>query len=154
VSALRPAAILGALLLAGCTTTTTTVVAPVTTFNQPVPRIVEVAPARVQSFTTVSGSRRIFARLISLNPDCSLIGYADISVTSPPTHGVVTTERGRFYPNFPPTNQRYDCNLKPQPGVAALYQSDQGYTGMDSVTLDILFPDGIDRRVAVAITVK
>jgi hypothetical protein len=142
---MRGTVMVGALLLAGCTTNTAVIV----------PMVVAPQSGRLPlEFTVLSGQPTMLRRVFMLNADCSVSSYPAIRVTSTPTHGYVTIARGAYYPNYPLTNQRYACNLKPQAGVAVFYQSDLGYLGPDNMTLDVIRADGVDRTLDYHLIVK
>jgi hypothetical protein len=139
------ATLLGALLLAGCTTNTAIIV-PVVVAPQ--------SGTFALDFSVASGKRAMLRKVFDLNADCSLAAYADIRVKTPPGHGTVTIVQGDYYPDYPLGNQRYTCNLKRQAGMAAFYQSDPGYVGPDSLTLEIVNPAGGDRILHYHLSVK
>jgi hypothetical protein len=72
---MRGAAVVGALLLGGCTTNTAVII-PVVVTPQSGPLPVE--------FTVVSGQRTMLRRVFMLHADCSLSSYPDVRVTVPP----------------------------------------------------------------------
>ena len=139
------AALFVALMLTGCTTNTAIIV----------PVVVGQQSGRIPlEFAVVSGKRTMLRRLFELHADCSLAAYADVRLTTPPAHGALTIEQGRYYPDYPSGDQRYACNLKPQAGIAAFYQSDPGYVGPDSLTVQVIRSDGIDRTLDYHLDVK
>jgi hypothetical protein len=89
-----------------------------------------------------------------LNPDCSPIGEPAVRLTKPADHGAVTVRAGEGYTNFAPANSRNHCNYRPTPGVNAIYTAERGYTGPDTVVLDIIFPTGEERQFAYNLNVK
>jgi hypothetical protein len=125
--------VLGALMLTGCTTNTAIIV----------PVIVGQPSGRIPlEFAVASGKRTMLRRVFALHADCSLGAYASMRPMTQPLHGTLTIEQGRFYPSYPPGDQRYACNLKPQAGVAVFYQSDPGYVGPDGATIEVVRPNG------------
>jgi hypothetical protein len=61
---------------------------------------------------------------------------------------------GEGYTNFVQTNPRNHCNYRPTPGVNATYTAERGYTGPDSVALDIIFQTGEERQFTYNLSVK
>ena len=61
---------------------------------------------------------------------------------------------GEGYTSFVQTNPRVHCNYRPTPGVNATYTAERGYTGPDSVALDIIFQTGEERQYAYNLSVK
>ena len=90
----------------------------------------------------------------AINPDCSLIGLADVRVLEQPHDGDVVVENGTGFPNFPRENQRYECNKLKSEGVSVLYEPRPGFKGSDSVMLDIIFPRGQEIKRRYSIEVK
>ncbi|MCB8883441.1 hypothetical protein ACELLULO517_24550 [Acidisoma cellulosilytica] len=123
------------LLLAGCAVNASTIVAPR-------PSASADSDAVTVNATVAAGRQVQLNKIFFLNPDCTLIGYAEIRVGAAPAHGTVTVQQGDFYAAYPASNQRYACNLKPQGGVTTFYRAAPGYTGPDSLTLDVVAPNG------------
>ncbi len=93
-------------------------------------------------FAVAANSRSQINSWFSLHADCSLHQYYAVQLITPPRHGTLTIEKGRFYPNYAPGNQRAACNLHPQDGVSALYMPQQDYTGPDMLTIQVITPAG------------
>jgi hypothetical protein len=102
----------------------------------------------------VTGKPLRLAHFANLNPDCSPIGEPDVRVTKTPDHGVVAVGVGEGYTNFVPANPRNHCNVRATPGVNAVYTSSRGYTGPDTVALDVIFPTGEERQFSYSLNVK
>jgi transglutaminase-like putative cysteine protease len=92
--------------------------------------------------------------IYALNPDCSLIGLPTARVIGQPSNGNVAVENGTGFANFPPENQRYECNKRKSDGVSIVYVPHPGFTGADSITLDIIFPRGLEMKRHYLIEVK
>lgn len=123
---------LPAALLSGCQTTGSWTLSPV----------------------AVAGLPLRLGHFANLNPDCSQIGEPDVRVTKPADHGVVAVRAGEGYTNFAQSNPRNHCNYRPTPGVNATYTAERGYTGPDTVALDIIFPTGEERQLVYNLNVK
>jgi hypothetical protein len=92
--------------------------------------------------------------IYAINPDCSSIGLASVRVIGQPDHGNVAVENGTGYSNFPPENQRYECNKRKSEGISIVYEPHPGFAGADSITLDIIFPQGLEVKRHYSIEVK
>jgi len=102
----------------------------------------------------IAGKPLRLGHFANLNPDCSPIGQPDVRVTKAPDHGVVTVGAGVGYTNFVPANPRNHCNMRATPGANAFYTSSGGYTGPDTVVLDVIFPTGEERQFSYNLNVK
>jgi hypothetical protein len=94
------------------------------------------------------------AFLYDINPDCSVIGVPTVRIVEKPKSGQVTIENGTGFPAFPSTNSRSKCNQSRNDGAIISYIPDPGYTGADSITVDIIYPDGNAAKRRYAIEVK
>ena len=56
--------------------------------------------------------------------------------------------------NPPKENPRFECNKERTEGTAIFYRGDAGYTGMDSVVVEVRYADGREGRVRYSIDVK
>jgi hypothetical protein len=109
---------------------------------------------RTLSPVAVAGIPLRLGHFANLNPDCSPIGKPEVRVTKPADHGMVTVGPGEGYTNFVAANPRNHCNFHPTPGVNAIYIATPGYTGPDTVALDVIFPTGEERQVTYNLSVK
>jgi hypothetical protein len=110
--------------------------------------------AIAQTRTVVAGKPFKLHEAYATNPDCSSVGDVVIRVVSPPSNGRVSIARGRVFPNFPPSNVRSDCNRRRVPGTIATYTAQRGYSGPDSVSLEIIYPTGLLRQTSHSIMVR
>ncbi|GBQ68013.1 hypothetical protein AA103196_1837 [Ameyamaea chiangmaiensis NBRC 103196] len=106
------------------------------------------------TMAAASGASSVVNSWFALHADCSLDAYPLITQIDPPAHGSLSLKQGMFYPNYPAGNQRYVCNLHPQPGVQARYVSAPGYTGADTFTIRVLTPGGISYRSHYTVNVE
>jgi len=84
--------------------------------------------------------------LASINPDCTARGYSTMTVTQQPQHGRVRITRGSDFVTIPESNARSACNRRRVPGVGIHYTAPRGYTGPDSVVVEMITPSGRLRR--------
>jgi hypothetical protein len=105
---------------------------------------IDVKPAQIVELTRfVAADQKLQIGFVyALNPDCSSIGYATVNVLERPKNGKVSVENGTGFTNFPQNNPRYECNKHRTDGVSISYEPNEGFTGTDSVTVDIVFPYG------------
>jgi hypothetical protein len=92
--------------------------------------------------------------LYSINPDCSSIGFSTVRIIEPPKNGRLTVENGAGFTNFPQGNPRFDCNKRRSDGVVLQYEPNPGFSGTDSLTVDVVFPSGSSSQRHYAIAVK
>ena len=108
----------------------------------------------VVPFAVAANSRSQINSWFSLHADCSLHQYYVVQLISPPQHGTLTIEKGRFYPNYAPSNQRAACNLHPQDGVEASYIPQPNYVGPDMLTIQVITPAGQSWTTDFQLSVK
>jgi hypothetical protein len=92
--------------------------------------------------------------LYSINPDCSSIGFATVRVLEEPKHGKIRVVNEQGFTNFPSDNARHVCNTRKSEGVVVLYEPEPGYTGADSVIIDVIYASGNSAKRRYAIDVK
>jgi hypothetical protein len=110
--------------------------------------------AIAQTRTVVAGKPFKLHAAYATNPDCSSMGDVVIRVVSPPSNGRVSIARGGAFPNFAPPNVRSDCNRRRVPATIATYTAQRGYTGPDSVSLEIIYPTGNVRQTSYSLMVR
>ena len=125
--------VLGAAGLSGCQTTT---------------------GSQTVSPVAVAGIPLRLGHFADLNPDCSPIGEPVVRAAKLADHGVVAVHAGEGYTGFVQANPRSHCNYRSTAGVNATYTAERGYTGPDTVALDIIFPTGEERQFAYNLNVK
>jgi hypothetical protein len=104
--------------------------------------------------TAVSGVRLRLDFAAALNPDCSAQGEITTRILTPPAHGTAAVEAGSGFTAYPSTNQRYHCNEKAQSGKILFYKSNSGYMGPDSFTYQTIYPNGVEQRFSMELTVN
>ena len=91
---------------------------------------------------------------MTLNPDCSLVGYPSAKLVSAPSNGTVTVFKGAAFPVYESVNLRSACNRRRVPGTLVEYRPRRGFTGSDSFTVNVIYPAGYERNDTFNITVK
>ncbi len=94
-----------------------------------------------------SGTRQVVDDYYSVEPGCSNPGYPEIKFLAMPSHGTAVAARGEVYPGFPKDNVRYECNRSKVPSSQVLYESQAGFHGHDSFTVEVRFANSIVRLV-------
>ena len=104
--------------------------------------------------TFVSGKTSKLEFYYTLNVDCSSIGDATVRIISGPSNGSISIVKGSGYSRFTQDNQRYVCNARPSQGVNVMYTPRSGFSGSDSVTLEVIFASGSSRTLTYNVVVK
>jgi hypothetical protein len=113
----------------------------------------QLPPANL-SPTVPTGKKRLVGFFTNLNPDCSAFGEIDARVIKQPENGTVEVETGTGFTNYPDSNQRHPCNLKPSPGMRVNYTSKEGFIGKDTFEIEFLGGLGSDVIWNYTVTVK
>ncbi len=95
----------------------------------------------------------MLASLAALAPDCSALGQVEAKIVSGPEHGVVQITKGTAFPNYAPGDPPYVCNARRSPATLITYRSEVGFTGEDTASMQIFFPDGRAPTLLVHIAV-
>ena len=61
---------------------------------------------------------------------------------------------GSGFTNFPQNNPRSECNKTRSDGVIVAYEPEDGYTGQDSVNLEVIFASGSLSKRHYAVDVR
>ena len=101
-----------------------------------------------------SGANRQIDFFASINPDCSPIGMPTVRLIDGPSHGVVTTDRGRDFLTFPASNLRHVCNRRRVAGLKLFYQSETKFFGTDRVRILIVSGSGTEREATYDVRVR
>jgi transglutaminase-like putative cysteine protease len=92
--------------------------------------------------------------LYDIEADCSSMGQTTVRVVAQPQHGALTVENGQAFTTFPKDNQRYECNTRKSDGTLVFYEPNSDYTGGDSASLYIIYPNGTAQTRHYSIAVK
>jgi hypothetical protein len=92
--------------------------------------------------------------LTNIDPDCSSTPFASVRIAEDPKHGAATLKDDTGFTNFAKDNPRFECNKQRSDGTAVLYRGEEGYTGKDSVTVQIVYVDGRETTAHYSIDVK
>jgi hypothetical protein len=112
-------------------------------------------PAPIERSSAAAAGQQIrVGFLINIDPDCSSTAFASVRVVEEPKHGTATLKDDTGFTNFAKDNSRFECNKQRSDGTAVLYRGEEGYTGKDSVTVEIVYVDGRETSVHYSIDVK
>jgi len=85
---------------------------------------------------------------INVQPDCTSGALPTIRLSTPPSSGKVTVKRG----NAKLTNYK-QCLALEVPAFVAIYRSAPEFSGLDTLTLEIKYPQGRTEIQRVTVTV-
>ena len=86
---------------------------------------------------------------VNVQPDCSSGPLPTIRLTDPPTNGRVVVKRAKIGA----TNYKQCLSLQ-VPGLVALYRSRPGFSGSDTLSLEVKFPNGNTQVQRITVTVS
>ena len=115
--------------------------------------LLSVFAARADFYTTGGQSVKLYFAA-SVNPDCSNAGTATVRITKQPEHGRVSIQQTRDFVFFRESNVRSACNRRRVAGVAVRYTAQRGFTGYDSVGVEMYYASGSKRWGTFNIQVK
>lgn len=99
----------------------------------------------------VTGATLHIGHFASANPDCTPSGKTFVRISVPPNHGVVTMREGFGFTWFP---KLLLCNSRRVRGVTVEYRPERGFTGSDSMELDVISQSGSEALMLYNITIK
>jgi hypothetical protein len=86
---------------------------------------------------------------VNVQPDCSSGPLPTIRLTDPPSNGRVVVKRAKIGA----TNYK-QCLALQVPGLVAFYRSRPGFTGADTLSLEVKFPNGNTQVQRITVTVS
>jgi hypothetical protein len=111
------------------------------------------APSEVTR-AAAAGQRMRIGFIAAIEPDCSLTPVASVRIVEPPKHGEAAVSPDTGFTSFAKENPRSACNTQRINGNAVLYRSEEGYTGKDSVTVEVAYADGREASTRYEIEVR
>jgi|SRR5689334_2991174 hypothetical protein len=118
-------------------------------------------PAVAVARSEVTVNREVFsdsetriAAMNLVNSDCSSGTLPTLRFVTSPKNGTTRTEEMTIPIDRPATDTRASCNGKPVQALGIFYKPNSGYTGADSVIVDVDFHLGNVRRFTYKITVR
>ena len=104
--------------------------------------------------TTRAGAVLSLASPQALAPDCTSLGQVDAKVMLPPDHGTIHIEHGSAFSNFVPGDPPFACNARKSPATLITYRSEPGFSGEDTASVQVFFPDGRAPTLVFHISVR
>ncbi len=92
--------------------------------------------------TTTPGMALTLASPQSLASDCSPLGEVDAKVIAPPDHGSIDIRQGLIFSHYVPGDPPYLCNARKTPATVITYRANHGYSGEDTTSVQVFFPNG------------
>jgi hypothetical protein len=92
--------------------------------------------------------------LVNIDPDCSSSPFASVRMVEEPKHGEATLKEDTAFTNFAKENPRFECNKQKSNVTAVFYRGEDGYTGKDAVTVEVVYSDGHESSIRYSIDVK
>lgn len=92
--------------------------------------------------TTTAGTTLMLTSVGSLNRDCTSRGQVTAKVVQAPDNGTVHIENGMAFPSYSPGDAPYLCNARKSPMTLITYRAEPGFTGQDTTSVQVFFPDG------------
>ena len=90
-----------------------------------------------------AGKQRTLENATVLNPDCTVVEDAEVTITKEPEHGSATIDSAEGFPTYPKDNVRSKCNGKKVKGHVLNYKAAVGYVGNDVFEVTLLHPNGM-----------
>jgi hypothetical protein len=116
---------------------------------------VDQRPAPTEVTRAAAAEQRVrIGFLTNLDPDCTTSPFASVRIVEEPKHGEATLKEDTGFTNYAKDNVRFECNQQRSDGTAVLYRGEAGYTGKDSLMLELVYPDGRESRLRYSIDVK
>jgi hypothetical protein len=86
---------------------------------------------------------------VNVQPDCTSGPLPTIRLSDPPSNGRVVVKRA----NVGATNYKQCLSLQ-VPGLVAFYRSKPGFSGTDTLSLEVKLPDGKTQIQRITVTVS
>jgi hypothetical protein len=102
----------------------------------------------------VTGKKSTFGRYYSLNMDCSPSPWFDIKIIKLPENGDANLVETATEANYTEPNPRVKCNGRSIKSTALEYSPKSGYTGPDSVGVELITEEGTRSIYTYNIIVK
>ncbi|WP_210247602.1 hypothetical protein [Salinarimonas soli] len=96
--------------------------------------------SRTAQRTAVVGKPLKLDHHMSLNPDCTSMGYPEARIIKPGSIGTVSTRKAADFSLFPASNARHVCNAKRASATQVWYVASRA--GSDTVSTRVIFPSG------------
>jgi hypothetical protein len=102
----------------------------------------------------VAGKKSIFAYYYSLKLDCTPSGWQEVTLSKSPENGDAKLVEAMTTINYTAPNPRVKCNGKSTKSMTLQYIPNKGYTGSDSIEVEMINDAGQRNTFTYNITVK
>jgi hypothetical protein len=102
----------------------------------------------------VGGKKSTFAYYYSLRLDCSPSDWQEVRLIKSPENGEAKLTETTTVINYPASNPRVKCNGRSTQSMALEYIPNKGYTGNDSIEVELINDAGQQNTFTYNITVK
>lgn len=100
------------------------------------------------------GEARAIAFYASLHPDCSPQGPVVIRMLSQPQHGKVSFPEEASFTRYGSGSPLSACNTRKVPGRKMVYESEEGFEGLDSFRIFVINADGTGYESEIKVSVR
>ncbi|WP_132255253.1 hypothetical protein [Methylobacterium segetis] len=100
------------------------------------------------------GEARSIGFFAALFPDCSTQGPIVVRLLAPPKHGKVSFSEVESFPRYAAGSPLAACNAKRVPGLKMVYESEEGFEGLDTYRIFLINPDGTGFESEVKVSVR
>jgi len=118
------------------------------------PKLVNPPQTVDRHYTAAANRTSTLADFMAVDAGCATLGQSIVRVTTPPQHGTLAIRNGTAHPSYNKADSRSQCGHTRALATFARYTPTRGYTGPDSVMLDVIYPRGGERTVTFHIDVK
>jgi hypothetical protein len=126
------------------------------------PALAEPAPPPQENSTAVfplmrlvpKGEARTIAFYTNQFPDCSQEGPVVIRILAKPKHGKVAIEDAESFARYAPDSPMVACNTRKAPGKRMVYESEEGFEGLDTFRILVINSDGTGYESDVKVSVR
>jgi hypothetical protein len=102
----------------------------------------------------IGGRKSIFAHYYSLKLDCSPSGWQEVKLSKPPENGEAKLREEMTVISYSAPNPRVKCNGRSTKSMALEYVPAKGYSGSDSIEVELINEGGQRNTYTYNITVK
>ncbi|MGH6851632.1 MAG: hypothetical protein ACREDJ_00225 [Methylocella sp.] len=107
----------------------------------------------VNRTVVANGKQQKIWHFTAVNADCTSAGLSTVRIAGSPQYGAIAIRKVNDYPGFPPSSQRYRCNVKRFPSIGVFYTPARGFVGTDYVKIDEITPWAVGRTLDLTIDV-
>jgi hypothetical protein len=102
----------------------------------------------------IGGKKSVLGHSYGLKLDCTLVGWNEVTLTKSPENGQAKLAEEMTIINYNAPNPRVKCNEKSTKATALHYTPNKGYTGSESIEVEVIYDSGYRNTYTYNITVK